>query len=229
MKNVNKKSSNNNEKKKELGLFIKNNILKKTNVLSIIGIVLFIFILCVFSMSELDLNYELDKVEKISFIETIKERIIILLLILLAGWVPYFYIPAIAFGAYVLMLAGDVALAMETKSVILTILFNILPVVIDVITVGVITAIGIYMCTCTTRKYRYTQRSSFSLLDVKIHLYQIAKKQDKYEEAIAKKQQRIEKLEQNNVKIDYTSILKIAPVVILVNILVCAIEYLINN
>ena len=227
MKNIN--NDNEKTKRKELGCFIKNNILKKINVLSIIGIVLFIFILCVFSMSELDLNYELDKVEKISFIETIKERIIILLLILLAGWVPYFYIPAIAFGAYVLMLAGDVALAMETKSVILTILFNILPVVIDVITVGVITAIGIYMCTCTTRKYRYTQRSSFSLLDVKIQLYQMTKKQDKYEQAMAKKQQRIEKVEKNNVKIDYASILKIAPVVILVNILVCAIEYLINN
>lgn len=217
------------EKKKELGSFIKIHVLKKINVLTIIGILLFLLVISVFISASDDVSSELEIIEKTSLLNDIKERVIILLLILLAGWVPYFYIPAIAFGTYVFMLAGDVALAMETKGMIATLLLNILPVLIDVLTVSVITAVGIYMCNYTTKKYRYTQRTSFSFLDVKIQLYQMTKKQDEYEEAIAKKQERIDKMKENDVKIDYGNIFKIVPVIMIVNIIACIIEHLINN
>ena len=217
------------EAKKQLAEFIKTHIFKKTRVLSIVGIILFLCVISVFISSSFSLSLELETIEKTSLVNDLKERAFIMLLILLAGWVPYFYIPAIAFCAYVFMLAGDVVFAMESKGMIVTLLLNILPVLIDVLTVSIITAIGIYMSSYTTKKYRYTQRTSFSFLDVKIQLYQMTKKQDKYEEAVAKKQERIDKMKENDVKIDYGKIVRIVPAVAVINLITCIIEHLINN
>jgi len=217
------------EKKKELAEFIKTHILKKTKVLAIIGIILFVLIILVFFDASQDISSELEIVEKTSLLNDIKERVIILLLILFAGWVPYFYIPAIAFGAYIFILSGDVAFAMEGHGSIVTLLINILPVLVDVVTVSIIAAIGIYMTSYTTKKYRYAQRTSFSFLDVKMQLYQMTKKQEKYDEMVAKKQEKIDKMKANDVKIDYANILKIVPVIMVVNIIACIIEHLINN
>lgn len=217
------------EKKKEIGIFIKTHVIKKTNILTITGILLFVLVISAFMGASQDVSSELEIIQKTSLINDIKERAVILLLILLAGWVPYFYIPAIAFVAYIFMLAGDVTLAMETHGKVATLLLNILPALVDVFTVSIITAIGIYMASYTTKKYRYTQRTSFSFLDVKIHLYEMTKKQDKYESAVAKKQEKIDKMKENDVKIDYANTFRIVPIVMIVNIIACIIEHLINN
>jgi len=217
------------ENKKDLTTFIKTHVLKKTSILTIIGMLLFVLVISVFASASDDITDELQTIEKSSLINDIKERFVILLLILFAGWVPYFYIPAVAFGAYMFMLAGDVALAMETHGKFATLLLNILPTLIDILTVSIITAIGIYITSYTTKKYRYTQRTSFSFLDVKIQIYQMTKKQDKYEDAIAKKQERIDKMKENDVKTDYGNIIKIVPAVIAINIIACIIEHFINS
>lgn len=223
-KNVSKEA-----KRKELGGFIKTHILNKTKILSIIGILLFIIVVFIFNTSSINLSSELEVVEKVSLVSDIKERIIILLLILLAGWVAYFYIPAIAYVAYIFILAGDISLAMETKGMILTSLLSVLPLLIDIFTVSVITAIGMYMCSYSTKKRRYIQGTSFSFLDIKERFYEMTKKEDKYNEIVKKKQAKFDKMEENNVKIDYKNIIRIAPVVIAINILACIIEHLIIN
>lgn len=216
------------EKRKELGCFIKTHVLKKTKILAVVGVILFIIVVSVFASASDDINSELQTIQKNSLIRDIKDRVVILILILFAGWVPYFYIPAIAFGAYIFMLGGNVAFAMEEKGMLVTLL-NAFPVLIDVLTVSIITAIGLYMSSYTTKKYKYSQRTSFSFLDVKIHLYQMTKKQDKYEAAVAKKQEKIDKMKENDVKIDYLNIFKIVPIIAVVNIIACIIEHLINN
>ena len=219
---------NGKDNKKEIVVFLKEHIISKTKILSIIGIITTILVICLFTASDMSMVDEIDSFAKTSIVATLKERIIILLLILLAGWVPYFYIPAIAYMAYIFMLSGDVLVNMELNGVLLTLIINCIPTLIDVFTVSVIGAIGIYMCNYTTKKYRYTQRTSFSFLDVKIQFYEMAKKQDKYEEAIALKEKKAEEMKKNDVKIDYVSILKIAPVVIMINLLISVVQYFIN-
>lgn len=216
-------------KKKELTKFIKTHIFKKTKLLALIGILLFIIIISVFMRASDGANTGLEIIEKTSLLNDIKERFVILLLILVAGWVPYFYIPAIAYLAYIFMLGGDIAVAMELHGRLLTLLLNIIPLALDILTVSIIAAIGIYMSNYTTKKYRYSQRTSFSFLDVKMHLYQITKNQEKYEHAIIKKQEKIDKMKSNDVKIDYANIFKIAPTIIIINIVMCIIQHLINN
>ena len=56
----------------------------------------------------------------------------------------------------------------------------------------------------------------------------ITKKQDKYEEAVAKKEKKIADMQKNDVKIDYKMILKIAPVIIVINLLALLIQSVIN-
>jgi len=224
-KEKNKKKANN---KKELAAFLKEHIIFKTKVLSIIGILFTIFMICLFILYDVNMVDETTTFEKTSMVAMLRERIIILFLILLAGWVPYFYIPAIAYAAYIFMLSGDLLFNMEINGRMLALVINIIPVLVDIFTVSVIAAIAIYICNYTSKKYKYAQRTSFSFLDVKIQLYQMTKKQDEYEEAIAKKEKKIADMEKNDVKIDYMSILKIVPIMMGINLLVCVIEYFIN-
>lgn len=228
MKKINNEKKIKKEKNIELKKFIKKEILGKTKVLTIVGIALFVLMILLFSISDVELGSEIDAIQKTSLLSTLKNRGIILLLILLAGWVPYFYIPIVAYIAYMFMLSGDVILSMESNGMIVTLLLNILPVLFDIITVSIIASIGTYMCNFTTKKYIYTQSTSFSFIDVKIQLYQMTKKQDKYEAAVAKKQEKIDKMNKNDVKIDYANILRVAPSIIILNIFVCMIQYCIN-
>lgn len=213
--------------KKELGKFLKEHVIKKIKVLSIIGVVLVILVIAVFLASDFKVTDEIAAFPKTSILSALKERLFILLLILLAGWVPYFYIPAIAYIAYIFMLSGDLLFKMELHGKILTLVLNILPLIIDIFTVSIITAIGIYMCNYTTKKYRFTQSMSFSFLDVKLHLYEITKKQDKYDEVLTRKEKKIADMQKNDVKIDYRMILKIAPIIVVINLIVCLIQNII--
>lgn len=227
-KNKEEKNCEKVNKNKELGMFLKEHVISKTKVLSIIGIVFTILMICLFTLSDVKMVDETTTFAKTSILAMLKERIIVLLLILLAGWVPYFYIPAIAYVAYVFMLSGDLLFNMELNGPIRTLVVNAVPLLMDIFTVAVIAAIGIYMCNYTTKKYRYAQRTSFSFLDVKIQLYQITKKQDKYEEAVHKKEKRIEDMQKNDVKIDYKMIFKVAPIIMVINLLVALIQHVIN-
>ena len=216
------------DSKKSVGTFLKEHVIKKTKVLTIIGLALAIVMITLFVLSDVKMVDENTTFPKTSILSLLKERGIILLLILLAGWVPYFYIPAIAYVVYIFMLSGDLLFNMELNGPVRTLVTNIIPVGIDIFTTSIIAAIGIYMASCTTRKYRYSQRASFSFLDVKIQLYQMFKKQDKYEKAVAIKEKRIEDMQKNDVKIDYKSIFKVAPIVIVVNLIVALIQSGIN-
>ncbi len=213
--------------KKELGKFLKEHVITKTKVLSIMGIILSILVVLIVSSSDFKMTDEIISFPKTSILSVLKERLVILLLILLAGWVPYFYIPTIAYVAYIFMLSGNLLLEMELHGRILTLTLNLLPVIIDILTISIIVAIGMYMCNYTTKKYRYTQSMSFSFLDVKLHLYEITKKEDKYNEVLAKKEKKTADMQKNDVKIDYRMIIKIAPIVIAINLIVCLIQNII--
>lgn len=224
----NKEKGNAKEWKNEIGLFLKEHVIKKAKVLFIIGIVITIIMIALFEISNINILDENIDIPKASLLSMLKERLILLILILLAGWVPYFYIPAIAYVAYVFILSGDMLINMELNGAILTLVINSIPILIDLFTVSVISAIGIYMSNYSTKKYKYTQRTSFSFLDIKIQFYQMTKNQDKYEKALAKKEKKMADMQKNDVKIDYKTILKIAPIMIGINLLVYMIQYFIN-
>ena len=93
---------------KELKDFLKSHVLKGFKNIAIIGIVLMSVILVAFSSVDSETIKEMRiGASNISLIAALKDRCIVLLLILLAGWVPYFYIPAISYVAYIFLLSGD--------------------------------------------------------------------------------------------------------------------------
>lgn len=214
---------------KDLKEFVKTNVMKKTKVLFVIGILLTIVIVGTFCYSESSFTNELTQVvEKTSILSSLKERIMVIALILLAGWVPYFYIPAIAYVAYVFMLSGDLFMQIYAKGKGVVLMLNFIPALLDIATISVIAALGIYMCKFTTKKYRYAQRTSFSWIDVKMQLYKMRKKEEKYEETVNKKEEKLKKMEENNVKIDYKNLAKVALPVAIINLVVCILQVCIN-
>lgn len=227
---MNKKEVNKNEKrnKKELGIFLKTHVIPKTKILFIIGVIIAILTAVLFSVFDVSLVNENETIEKAGILSVLKDRVLKLILILVAGWVPYCYIPAIVYVAYVFILSGDLIFNMQINNGLITLLINVIPSLIDIFIASIITAVGLYISNYSTRKYKYNQKRSFSFQDVKIQLYQMTKKQDKYEEEVAKKGKKLEGLEKNNVNIDYKMIFKIAPILIGINLLICVLQYIIN-
>ena len=214
---------------KDLKDFLKSHVLKGFKILSVIGIILMTVILVAFSSVDSETIKEMGiGASNISLIAALKDRCIVLLLILLAGWVPYFYIPAISYVAYIFMLSGDFFAIMCEKGKLVSLLLGTLPMVIDVLSVSVVAVIGIYMCKYTGKKYKYAQRTSFSWLDIKIQFYEMTKQTEKYEAALKKKQEKAEKMKENDVKIDYKNIAKVAGVMCVINIVMCIIEFYIR-
>ena len=206
----------------KLYIFVTEHILKKVEILIVVGILLSSLIISSIYSSNIEL-YEKSLGSTLLW-PMLKERFVMLLLILVSGFVPYFYIPAISFVTYIFMLSGDIVVKMQIGTVITTLLLSIIPVLIDIFTVSVIAAIGIYMCNYSGKKYRYATRTSFSFLDIKLRFYEITKKEDKYNELLSKKEKQIEKMKKNDVKIDYKQIIKIAPIAIVINLLISIVE-----
>ena len=226
--NNQKKQINKLNNKNEMGMFIKEHILKKFMILAIAGIIGVILIISTLYLSTTNIGKGDEIAKASSLFYVVKEKAIILLLILFAGWVPYFYIPAVSYIAYIFMLSGDIVLNMQENGALLALFTNTLPAVIDIITTSVIVAIGIYMCNYSSKKYKYAQRKSFSFLDVKIQFYEMTKNEEKYNQLVEKKEKRIEDMKKNDVKIDYKQIIKIVPIMIAINLLMTIIEYYIN-
>ncbi|MDD2628422.1 MAG: hypothetical protein PHR25_03215 [Clostridia bacterium] len=217
-------------KKKRLfnSKFIKENISKKTKVLFIIGLIIFIIAMIVISSSDIKLFKISEKEQIVSYKEVINQKAIILSLILLAGLVPYFYIPIIIYIPYILMLIGDIIYYVEINGKFKAIAFNFFFYIIDIFVTSVIVALGTHLCSTTTKKYKYAQRSSFSMLDIKQQFYEIKKNEQKVNEILEKKAKKEAKMKENDIKINYIEIVKIAVVAVIMNILMTTIIYIIN-
>lgn len=217
-------------KKKRLfnSKFIKENISKKNKVLFIIGLIIFIVAIIIISSSDIKLFKISEKEQIVSYKEVINQKAIILSLILLAGLVPYFYIPIIIYIPYILMLIGDIIYYAEVNGKFKSITLNFIPSIIDIFVTSVIVALGTHLCSTTTKKYKYAQRSSFSMLDIKQQFYEIRKNEEKVKQISEQKAIKEEKMKKNDVKINYIEVIKIGAIAIVINILMATIIHIIN-
>lgn len=187
--------------------FFNQEVKKKTVILFVIAIILYI----VLTISFMNVVAEMKEVENIttmsnSFWGIFKSKMILMVLVALSGLVPYFYIPVIAFLGYVATIASDVAAIGIDKGNFSAIVLTVVPVIFDLVVISIMSAIGIYMCKMFTKKFKYSQRTSFGFSDVKIQIYEIRGQKEKADKLREEKQKKIDKMETNNVKINYTQI-----------------------
>lgn len=189
-------------------VFFGKELRKKTLVLIIISVVIYLSSMIFF----MNIANNMENIQDLSmvsgsFYELLKQKVILILLVILAGLVPYFHISVIAYIGYVMTIASDVATYGVEKGNFTAILANIIPVVLDITVISFITAVGIYMCKMFTKKFRYSQRSSFGFSDVRLQIYEMRKQTEKGEKLKKEKEEKVKRMEKNNVKVNYIQIM----------------------
>lgn len=161
-----------------------------------------------------------------SFTNIFKSKLIMLGLTLVAGVVPYFFIPVIGMIGYVFTTASEISIKILGIGSIGFNIFTLISTIFDVLVISITTSIAIYFADRSTKRYRYSSIKRFTFLDLKLQTYEIMKKEDKVE--ITKKQieKRNEKHEKNNVEIKYLEMLGIFGIAVVIQGISVLIEIL---
>lgn len=190
--------------------FYKKTLMRKHIVIYIICLAIF-FASIAFFISKLNstpnISELLENAKKIA--ETQKglgsllfEKIMLILLIIFAGSVPYFFIPVIGIGV-----PYSLAVNIYSNFNVLTGKGSIIPMcigsIIELFAVGLAIATGIEYCLLATKKWKYSRNKEYSMLDLKKTFFEATKNKKKLKATIDKKNAKAEKNEKNNVKIPY--------------------------
>ncbi len=210
--NGNKKVNNNGIKevfKSNIGeykKFYKENLKVKHIVVAIIMIILF-FILLKMQLDKIDSlsdsNFDKSSIVKNSFFDSIlKEEIPINFMIIFAGISPYLYVSLLGVFATNSLILNLVASYLLNKS-FFTIILCCIGGIIKIIAYSLSISTGIYYCSLSTKRFRYSQVSFFGFSDFKKVLYQIRGNKKKAEEMDKLKDDKMKKRESLNVKVPY--------------------------
>lgn len=186
--------------------FFKENLRKKTIVIYVICLVLFFVFLNMF-MSNIDFNEILEQGGKVdltnnSIFSMIKEKIVVIFLIILSGITPYVYIPVIGiFTSY--SFAFNIVSLFGVSNNSFHLIAMSIGAIIQLFGVAIAVAQGMYYCRLSTRKFRYSQTTSFGVNDVKKAIYEIKKDNEKVEQVEKVQQEKIKKQEELNEKVPY--------------------------
>lgn len=192
--------------------FYNKNLKKKQIILYIVCLIVFTILVSTFiaQLSNGDIATQANNVSSNLSISRndmlksiLKEKVPMAFLTILAGIVPYFYLPLLCIYFDPYMLAYDIAIINKDTGGVIKMLPISISSVLQLIGFSLAIAIGIYYCKNCTKKYKYSQSKHIHFADIKYRFYDL-KKDDKKKQEIVDKEQRLnEKKEKLNVKIDY--------------------------
>lgn len=193
--------------------FYKKEIYKKHIVLYVISLILF-FIMLVYFLSSNNIPNEISDIIKNSsnlgkvanFKSIFTDKILVNFVLLISGITPYFYISILGI-MYSYTLVINIVSAFNNMAINMSPTFMTIGSIIQMFGISFTSAIGIYLCKITTKKFKYNQQVNFTLNDVKKEYYTIKKDEEKLNEVLKKEEKRIEKIEKLNVKIPYKNII----------------------
>lgn len=157
----------------------------------------------------------MEEVTKVAKTNIILEKVVSVFLIVASGITPFVFIPIIGVIGVPMMLSANIT----NTSIIVTILTSALS-ILQMFFIALCVSVGMYFCRSSTKKFRYRQKTSFSLDDVIQQVYEIKKDQKKLEEFKKKRLLKAERQEKLNIKTKYkmiliTFIISIIPIIIL--------------
>lgn len=228
MKNErNKKKFKKKEYINEIIEFFNKRLKKKTLILMFIMIIFSaLFIMTIIKMN-LRLNNEgihLDS--KITLLSFFMNKTIILLMTMFAGTVPFIYLPVMAGFFYMYQTLIDSSYIVLNRGFFLGSILICIPLLIDIISISLTVAIGIYLCKTNTNKYIISQQRNMNFNKLMLNLHQITKnkeKEKKIQNKIDDKEKKIQNLE---VKTNYKQIINITTIVIIFQMISSIIEYI---
>lgn len=191
----------NKDVKMELLDFYNQKIKKMHIVLLIITVILFaISFYTTFSAIRAG-NYTLSEgIVAQGFVDTLKENVLLDLVIIIAGITPYCFLSIIGVAQAIMAVNGlGISYALGNSFLFTSFIGGI----IQMIGISLCVAIGIYFCRLSTKKNKYYHHSDFGMDDIKLQLYEIRKDEKKLEELTKKKEEKAKKIEECNIKIPY--------------------------
>ncbi len=220
-KKSNTKKVNRNTKEKKVSLsknypkfigefleFYKENLRKKHIIVYVISLVIFFVFLAMF-ISTIDVKTPLEtvientqKADTNVFSTIIKQTIPSVFLVIFAGITPFIYLPVIGF-CYPYILASDIAESFLMTTHTSNIICMTLGGIIQIFAISLAMVAGFYYCGFSTKRFRYSQRSSFGIYNVKRQLYEIKKDDKKITKLDEEKRKKDEKIEALNVSVPY--------------------------
>lgn len=208
--------------------FIAENLEKTTLVLIVIAILLLAVTLkfAIETVSSPDYTGYVTQAS-VGLFQSYGENISILLVSAFAGIVPYLYAPVVGFLGYVLSEVETYALIIKEFGFITGTLINIIPLLINILSVSVITALGIYICRTVTVGYKMSSIKNMNFLNFRIKLYEAINKPKLVEKLTKKKEEKLNKLESKKRKIEYLQILNVAVIVLVLQFISSMIQYFI--
>lgn len=187
--------------------FYNKNLKKKHIIVYILSLIVFTFFMVSFINNLDEVNQFLSEVNNIGeksniFITIIKDKIPLIALLIFSGITPYVYIPVIGIIGFPYVLTMNI-MNMSVLNMVIACIGS----VIQIFGVSLAVAAGIYYCTSSTKRLKYSQSNTFGLDDVKKQIYETTKKEDKLNEINDKMQAKKEKREKLNVKIEYKALI----------------------
>jgi len=211
--------------------FYKTKLMKKHIVVYILCLIIFFAMLSYF-ISKVDSAPNIaelaENAKKISenapdiFSFILSKKVPLVALIIVAGMVPYIFIPVIGMA-----MSYNLALEIATNFNVLTgkssVVFMSIGAIIQLIAISLSVSAGIHYCIISTKKWRYSKSQDYSMLDFKKTLYEATNNKKKLNEVKKKKEEKNKKNEKNNVKVPYLHLIisfLISAVIIIIGTLI---------
>lgn len=205
--------------------FYNKNLRKKHLIIYIISLVIFAFFMTDFisnktSIEELLKTVDSGKTQVDAFGGVFSNKIPVATLIAISGFTPFIYLPVIGIIGFPYMIVENIMLN-AASNLVVQVIFGI----IQIFGSSLAVAIGMYICTNYTKKFRYSQSNSLGLDDVKAQIYEIKKDEKSLNNLKEKVKIKNEKKEKLNVKIDYLSVC----ITLVISICIIAISSIISG
>lgn len=191
-------------------MFINEKLYKQIKVLLIVAILIIALSLTAFVSQALkDTCVGMCRDESVTLISTYWNKLQILLVSAISGIVPYLYAPIIGFIGYLLSIVSEISYIIKGLGYVKGIFVSILPFVINVITISLVTSLGIYICKTVMVGYRISNLKNMNFLNFRIKLYEELGNKEKQKKLVKKKETKLKKLESKHEKLDYLQIINV--------------------
>lgn len=197
-------------------LFVDKNLIKCIGVLFVIAIVLIAISLKPMVSAAFFAECEGACTDGVTLVSDYVSKLQMLLFTVVAGLVPYVYIPAIGFATYVISEVSNISFLIKGYGYLVGIGMGIIPLLLNILAACSVTALGMYICRTVTVGYQVSSLKNMNFTNFKIKVYEVLQKQDKVEALTNKKEEKLNKLQAKKEKLNYIQILNTAIVVCII-------------
>lgn len=160
-------------------------------------------------------------------IDNFVSKIEMLVVTVVAVLVPYFYLPFLGFIGYIYYEGIAFAHAMNVYGYFGGIIRYFLPAVLNIIVISVVTSVCVYLVKILTAKFRYNRKNAMNFTKFRLKVYEMTKKEDKYNELLKKSETKEHKLEERVRKIEWKYVIYIFAVMVVLQFISVCIESLV--